>query len=118
VDDPNAELTRSPDYLDGPIQHSTFNLFSHHGVTVARRIRERILEIDENERGFARMRCVASGGRFWACAAVATHSDVASNIITKARLARQIFASLGMCGVLDVGKGMGAARRYGLSTMD
>src|SRR6266850_4515109 len=56
------------------------------------------------------LRCVASGGRFWACASVATHSDVASNIITK--------ASLGMCGVLDVGKGMGAALRYGLSTMD
>src|SRR5437899_10961547 len=64
------------------------------------------------------MRYVASGGRFWACASVATHSDVASNIITKARLARQIFASLDMCGVLDVGKGMGAALRYGLSTMD
>src|SRR2546425_11159852 len=65
------------------------------------------------------LRCVASGGRFWACASVATHSDVASNIITNARLARQIFASLGMCGVLDVGKGMmGAALRYGLSTMD
>src|SRR6267378_7295660 len=63
------------------------------------------------------LRCVASGGRFWACASVATHSDVASNIITKARLARQIFAS-DMCGVLDVEKGMGAALRYGLSTMD
>src|SRR5258705_9184177 len=64
------------------------------------------------------LRCVASGGRFWACASVATHSDVASNIITKAPLARQIFASLVMCGVLAVGKGMGAALRYGLSTMD
>ena len=55
VDDPNAELTRFLDQLDGPIQHPTFKLIFHCAVTVARRIRERILEIDENKRGFARI---------------------------------------------------------------
>src|SRR5258706_8313608 len=55
VDDPNAALTRFLDQLDGPIQHPTFKLIFHCAVTVARRIRERILEIDENERGFTRI---------------------------------------------------------------
>src|SRR5260370_36040909 len=56
VDDPNSELTRFLDQLDGPIQHPfTFKLIFYRGVSAARRIRERILEIDENKRGLARV---------------------------------------------------------------
>src|SRR4029077_5989217 len=55
VDDPNAALPCFLDQLDGAIQHPTFNVTFHGTVTVARRIRERILEIDENKRGFARI---------------------------------------------------------------
>src|SRR5258705_355066 len=57
------------------------------------------------------LRCVSSGGRLWACAFGPTHSDVASTLIRTARLARRLFASLGMGGVLGVGQGMATIAR-------
>jgi hypothetical protein len=68
----------------------------HDSVTVARWIRERILEIDENKGRFAGLRCVSSGGRSWACALVATNGNVASKTITAALLALRIFEAKGM----------------------